>query len=224
MRKLVLGWVVVIVFAAVGRAQIVITEVDSAGSNATYAKDWFELTNTGASSVNITGWAFDDDSHSFGAAISLRGVTSIAAGQSVVFMESDTAGANDAANEAAFKTAWFGSTVPAGFTIGTYGGSGVSLSSTNGDQVNIFDSLGNPVTGVAFGSNLTLQTFDNAAGAGNTSSPGPTISTLSVVGVNGAFLAPDGETGSPGVVPEPASLGLMGLGSLAIMVRRRQAR
>jgi hypothetical protein len=69
-------------------ADIVISEVDPAGSgNKSYSADWFELTNTGAAAVSITGWKMDDSGDSFAAAVALTGVSSIAAGQTVVFIE-----------------------------------------------------------------------------------------------------------------------------------------
>ena len=65
--------------------------------------------------------------------------------------------------------------------------------------MNLFDAVGNRITGVSFGASTTGFTFDNAAGLGSTTLPLPTISTLSVAGVNGAFVAADGvEIGSPG--------------------------
>ncbi len=134
----------------------------------------------------------DDNSNSFGSASALNGITSIAPGKSVIFIE------GDASTASAFKTAWFGTNVPSGFTIGTYSGSGVGLS-TGGDAVNLFDASGNRIAGVSFGTSTTGSTFDNKAGLGSTTLPLPTISTLSIAGVNGAFLAADGvETGSPG--------------------------
>lgn len=198
-------------------AVIVISEVHPSGSsNSTYLADWFELTNTGAAAVDITGWKIDDSSNAFATAFALRGVTSILPGQSVVFAEGNAAGSNDATIQAAFKTAWFGGSIPAGFTIGGYGGSGLGLSS-GGDGVNIFDSIGTPIASVSFSAATAGVTFDNAAGLA-----GP-ISALSAVGVNGAFNSlTGGEIGSPGVVPEPATLGLLGLGCLA-MIRRRRA-
>ncbi|MEJ6485594.1 SdiA-regulated domain-containing protein [Nostoc punctiforme UO1] len=174
---------------------LIISEVTpwSSGSSP-YAADWFEVTNTGTSAINITGWKMDDNSNSFGSAIRLNGVTSIAPGKSVVFIE------GDASTASAFKTAWFGTNVPSGFTIGTYSGSGVALS-TGGDAVNLFDASGNRIAGVSFGTSTTGSTFDNKAGLGSTTLPLPTISTLSIAGVNGAFLAADGvETGSPGTI------------------------
>ena len=112
--------------------------------NAPYAADWFELTNTGSTAVDITGWKMDDNSDSASLAVALNGVTSIAAGQSVVFIE------GTAATATSFTSTWFGASPPAGFTIGYLQGSGVGLS-TGGDAVNIFDATNAPVTGVTFG-------------------------------------------------------------------------
>ena len=203
-----------LISAKYASAAIVISEVDAVGSSSTSAADWFELTNTGSSAVTIAGWKMDDNSASFGSAVTLSGVTSIAAGQSVVFIE-DT-GSTDATVNANFKSAWFGANVPASLVLGNYGGSGVGLSS-GGDAVNIFDAGGNLVTGVSFGeSTLAGGSFDNTAGLSN-----KTLSQFSVAGVNGAFNSrTSGEIGSPGIqaapVPLPAA-GLMFLGGLGLL-------
>ena len=60
-----------------------------------------------------------------------------------------------------------------------------------------------------FGSGTSGVSFDNAAGTGGTETPPPLISTLSAVGVNGAFAA-GGETGSPGTITEPPPPGCVG--------------
>ncbi len=108
------------------------------GSSASYATDWFELTNTGSTDIDLTGWKMDDSSKSFSTAVALHGLTTLPAGKSAVFLE-DTGGLDDATLIANFAQAWFGSpTPPAGMLVGFYGGSGVGLSG-NGDGVNIFD-------------------------------------------------------------------------------------
>jgi hypothetical protein len=86
-----------LLLASTARAAIIISEVDSAGSGtAGYGADWFELTNTGASAVNITGWKMDDNSNSFGAAVPLTlAGSSIPAGKSVVFIENTNVGHPD---------------------------------------------------------------------------------------------------------------------------------
>jgi hypothetical protein len=203
--------------AATGRAAILVTEVDPTGSSTpTYGADWIELTNTGPTAVDITGWKLDDNSHALENAVALRGLTSIAAGQSAVFLEGDATGTTDGTIGAAFISAWFGGTAPAGFAMGFYGGSKVGLSS-DGDGVSIFDATSAEVVHVDFGTATSNVTFDNAAGLNNA-----TLTTLSVAGVNGAFANGNGEIGSPGAVPEPASLGLLGVAGVALLMRRRR--
>jgi len=201
-------------------AAVLITEVAPWGSgNAPYATDWFELTNTGSSVVNISGWKMDDNSNSFGSATSLTGITSIGAGESVIFTES--------AATASFLSTWFGTKVPAGLQIGNYTGAGVGLSAT-ADAVNIYNASGVLQANVTFAASdatAPYQTFDNAAGLNNAA-----ISTLSVVGVNGAFVASNdvSEIGSPGriaaAVPEADSYAmlLVGLGLMGFLSRRRK--
>lgn len=169
-----------------------ISEVNPTGSSSSYGADWFEVTNTGTSALDITGWKIDDSSNALANAAALRGVTSIPAGKSAVFLEGLANASTDATLISSFSTAWFGSAVPpADVLIGTYGGSGLGLSS-GGDAVNLFDANGASVTGVAFGAATTGVTFDNTAGVAS-------LSTLSAIGTNGAFLSANGaETGSPG--------------------------
>jgi uncharacterized protein len=176
-----------------------VTEVAPWSSgNSPIAADWFELTNTSKNAINITGWKFDDNSNSFGSALNLDGITSIGAGESVVFVE--TSVTTDAV--ARFKSNWFGTNVPATFKIGSYSGTGAGLS-TGGDAVNIYNANGDLQANVVFGASTTVSpylTFDNAALANNA-----TISTLSEVDKNGAFSIFSSlkftEIGSPGSIP-----------------------
>jgi VCBS repeat-containing protein len=164
--------------------------------NSPVGADWFEVTNGGSAALNITGWRFDDNSNSNANSVALNGVTSIAAGESVIFLEASPA--NAATTIAAFINTWFGGTAPAGLQLGTYSGSGVGLS-TGGDAVNLFDSTGTVRANVSFGNSPAgpYSTFNNAAGLNNAA-----ISTLSSVGTNGAFVAANdaNEIGSPGSV------------------------
>lgn len=202
------------------QAQLVISEVYSAGSgNAAYEADWFEVYNSGGSAVDLMGWKVDDSSATFANAVSLRGIASIAPGQAVIFLEGNAAGDNDATINDAFRTAWFGTSVPSGLTLANYGGSAVGLG-TGGDGVNVYDAGGTLMSSVSFGAATTGFTFDNAAGLNNSA-----ISQLSAVGVNGAFTAFNGaEVGSPGLVPEPSVLALLGVGGIACLVWRRSKR
>lgn len=195
--------------SASATASVRITEVSPTASS-TAGSDWFELTNFGGFAVDITGWKMDDNSFNIANAVALSGVTSIAPGESVLFIES-AAGAN----VAAFRSWWGGlSTVQVGF----YSGSGVGLSS-GGDGVIVFDALNAPVEQVSFGAPVT---------------PPPAISfgfnpstlvfgAASVNGVNGAFLSTGGtpnDVGSPGLIPTPGAAALLALG--ALVGRRRR--
>ena len=118
-------------------AAVFISEVYPTGSSSDSSIDWFEVTNTGNTALDITGWKMDDGSNLFANSVALRGLTSIPAGKSAVFFEGLADGSTDGTQIASFSTAWFGSpTPPAGFLIGAYGGSGVSLG-TGGDAVNL---------------------------------------------------------------------------------------
>ena len=211
---------VCLLLAVSAQAAVIVSEVHSTGSSASYMGDWFELTNTGGSAVAIAGWKMDDSTNLFANAVTLDGVSSIAAGQSVVFMESP------GGSTSGFLNAWFGGSPPLGFTLGTYTGSGVGLGSGGGgDEVNIFDGSGVPQASVSFGAATPGVSFDNAAGL-----TGP-ITQLSSVGVNGAFTSnTGGEIGSPGTiagaaVPEPGSALLFVLGGIGASIfgtRRRK--
>lgn len=177
---------------SVGR--LIISEVAPwSSTNSPFQTDWFELTNTSAHTIDITGWKVDDSSESFAAALALNGITSIAAGESVIFMETDDLGGKGAS----FLSTWFGASPPAGLQIGSYTGGGIGLS-TSGDAVNLYNSSGVLQAKVFFAaspSGPTFPTFDNAAGINNAA-----ISQLSSVGLNGAFIAANdsNEIGSPG--------------------------
>jgi 2',3'-cyclic-nucleotide 2'-phosphodiesterase (5'-nucleotidase family)/uncharacterized protein YjiK len=185
-------------FAAPGVLRI--TEVAAWGSgNGNYLADWFEVTNTGARAVDISGWKMDDSSESPAAALSLTGVTSIAPGESVIFLETAT----PETTIATFRSTWFSTTPPPALQIGSYTGSGAGLS-TGGDAVVLYDINNIRQAKVFFGASPSatpFASFDNSEGADNVS-----LATLSVVGTNGAFVAltDADEIGSPGTTVSAA--------------------
>ena len=214
------------------QAQVLIRITEAMSSSGTGGTpDWIELTNLGNTAANINGWKVDDSSRAFGTSILLNGITSIAAGESVVFFETSTANlgsgawATDLTN---FRSFW-GSL--SGIQVGYYGGSGIGLSSS-GDGMIVFNSSGTEqTTYVSFGAATAGTSFNFAydATGGLTSA----ANALSVAGVYGATTvsAAWGATGTaisntagPGTivtVPEPSSSALLGLGTLALLGLRR---
>jgi len=186
-----------------GTANLIISEVapwSSGNSPAALAVDWFEVTNIGTAVANISGWKMDDSAPTLATAVALSGITSIAPGESVIFLETNAL----PAKKAAFLSLWFGANPPPNLQVGNYTGGGVGLG-TGGDGVNLYDTTPTPGAiraSVSFGANATApyRTFDNAAGLNGTS-----ISTLSAIGINGAFAAVGdvSETGSPGTIGAP---------------------
>jgi uncharacterized protein YjiK/2',3'-cyclic-nucleotide 2'-phosphodiesterase (5'-nucleotidase family) len=176
---------------------LIVTEVApwSSGNSPVILADWFEVTNVSASPVNITGWKVDDSSALFTSALTLNGITTIAPGESVIFLESSATNL-PATVIANFKSVWFGSSVPVGLQVGTYQGSGIGLG-TGGDAVNLYNASGVKHSGVSFGAadaTSPYQTFDNTAAVNDA-----VLTLLSTTGVNGAFTATNTtEIGSPG--------------------------
>jgi hypothetical protein len=176
--------------SAHAQAVLRITEaMSSSGPGAT--ADWFEVTNYGTTAADITGFKMDDNSFAAGSAVLLNGVTTIAPGESVVFVESAT----PVTDVPAFRAFW-------GFTesvqVGSYTGSGVSFGS-GGDAVVIFNAAAVEITRITFGAATTGRSFYyvyNSAGTMlSTGSP------VSAPGSLGAFTSANasGNVGSPGI-------------------------
>ncbi|WP_411846759.1 choice-of-anchor I family protein [Roseibacillus persicicus] len=174
---------------------LIISEVAPWSSGRDIDADWFEVTNLTAREISIEGWSYDDNSESSATAVPLHGITTLAAGESVIFIEANTPEDLESLR-AEFLSLWFGDQAPAALQIGSYSGSGIGLSG-NGDAVNLFDSEGNRRANVFFGASPEgpYATFDNAAGLEQAELP-----RLSIVGLHGAFaaFADQEQIGSPG--------------------------
>ena len=202
--KKVLFFLIVLCSSSGVQSQVRITEVMSNGG----PTDWFELTNFGSTTVDITGWKMDDNSFAFANSVLLNGITSIAAGERVIFGESGSA-----TYASTFRTLWgISNTVQ----VGSYTGSGVGLAS-GGDGVIVFTSTGTEVHRVSFLTSTAGTSFYwgyNADGTFNTSYVGASnVGLASVVGTIGTqitFLIST-NTGSPGtsITPVNPVLGCM---------------
>ena len=206
-------------FTATASANLQITEVWTGLSGEDGTADWFELTNFGASPIDTGDFYYVDDEALFAEASQLDSFV-LAPGESAIFLTDDGA-ADDVtyANAIEEFLALWGAVANVGYSNG-----GGNLGQ-GGDEVNIFDASETIIETVSYASSGDLATFDDSDGDGTTA--------LSVVGVNGAYESnvffndnlglPNDEAtmiGSPGVVPEPASLALVGIGGLALLRRR----
>ncbi len=211
--SIIASWIVV---GAV-QAEIRITEVMNASAHpgGTSNGDWFELSNTGLLAVDITGWSWDDSTATAGSS-GFGSITSISAGQSVIFVQ-ETAG-----EEAGWLTDWGLS----GVGVANLGASLPTFQdfSSAGDSLFIYDSGNSLVASAVFGAETSGFSFEwDGAGV----SLG-----VSAIGENGAFRATGNgaggagiDVGSPGTfaVPEPASAALLVLGGAFLFQKRRRA-
>jgi hypothetical protein len=198
--------------AASASASVRITEaMSSSGSGGTM--DWFEVTNYGSSAVDITGWRMDDNGFSFGASVALSGITSIAAGQSVIFIE------GTAADVAGFTSFWGGLS---GVSVGYYSGSGISFSS-GGDGVVLYNASGTETTARAtFGAATTGSSFYFDLAPNNVG----IVSTVGTIGTQLTFATTGsvvniGSLGTAIAIPAPGAVAL--LAAAGMVSRRRRA-
>ncbi|MFM9967678.1 MAG: choice-of-anchor I family protein [Burkholderiales bacterium] len=142
------------------KPNVLITEVNSNAGPA----DFFELYNYGSTTVDLSGWKWDDDSASFtdAASATFASGTTIAAGQRLVVVASTT--------DATFKTNWgLASDVP---TV-AFGGPG--LGGAPGDAVVLFNAAGAVVT------SFNYSSTNKTATDGTTIAPSVTTSGASLV-------------------------------------------
>jgi hypothetical protein len=197
-RKLVTSLAVALTASASGaNGQLILTEAQSDGLS-----DFWELTNTGASAVDLSGWKWDDDSRSASdaAAVTIPGGTSIAPGESIVFT---------ATAAATFRSQWgLASTVQV--IVGGPGfgmNDGIALFNASNVEQFFFSYAGGGFTradgslsggghaGISAGGSASKSLVWNPAFGAST--PRYTFATGNTLGT---FVAPGGanDAGSPG--------------------------
>lgn len=174
-------------------AQLRITEVmsDSAHSDPNAGGDWFEITNAGASAVNIQGYSFDDDGARPGASGGFPSY-SLSPGESVIVL--------DDSSSVRFKALWnldAGVRVITNTEISNYQGLG-----KGGDTVFLFSNNGSVVDNFVFGA--ATEGFSFARFINGDPVPGG----ISSDGNFGAYESDDAseDVASPGIaadLPDP---------------------
>lgn len=163
---------------------LAITEIMASSNdpNTSINDDWFEITNYGFSAVDLGGFSFDDNSWLPGTVVFPS--TVIAPGEAIVVAQID------AANEAAFRSAWnLGPWVQVlvneDFSTGQPG------FSSSGDGVALFDTSSTPIEICRAQYSTALAgfsiEFDTAC----------TYLGNSTVGVRGAYASTGSDVGSP---------------------------
>ncbi len=205
--------------ATMAAIDLQITEAYTGLSGEDGTPDWIEVTNFGDMDADTGNYWYDDNGPNIADGGNLDSFV-LGQGESAVFLL-DTAPADDVTYTTAIEefTAIWGSITNLGHTNG---GGNLGQGSDNANLMlgdgTVFDSL-------EYASGGNLETFENL---------NDTVQ-LSVDGVNGAYesapffndnlsLPNDTATliGSPGVVPEPASILLLCSGAVAVLARRRQ--
>ncbi len=200
---------------AATQADILITEVmyDNAGGN---EHEYIELYNNGVTTIDLTGYTISDDPAQDTPHTYTLTSGSIEPGGTAVLVRIDTARLIEN-----YENAWGASInwieVP---TWPTY--------TNGGDVVVLTDPASNVVASVAYGAGVGFPASNDSASIYmlDVDAVNPYDASnwaLSQDGVDGAHYGNSPRTadiGSPGVIPEPASLALMGLGAAA-MIRRR---
>ncbi|USN99739.1 MAG: PEP-CTERM sorting domain-containing protein [Phycisphaeraceae bacterium] len=204
--------------AGVASAGIEITETWTGLSGEDGTQDWIEVTYYGPGTFD-TGTIYYDDSSASVADGGLLDSFILSNGESAVFLL-DTAPVDDLTYSTAIEefTAIWGPVLNLGHTNG---GGGLGQS---GDEAYLLDAANNILDVLAYAASGDLATFEKLGG----------ITRLSVLGENGAYesnpffndnlgLPDDTATliGSPGAVPAPATVALLGLAGLGAASRRR---
>jgi hypothetical protein len=205
-------------FTATANADLAITEIMSQSDHSGGTDfDWWELTNTSSSSVDLTGYSWDD-LYAHGApqtpvpGTNVFGNVSIAPNESILILCTDA----DEALNLTFEWDLYNKGVNTynmeeHFTAG-FPGSGLG----DPDGVVLFDAGEVFVTSVEYPSRTT--------GFSNEWDTSGAFLSLSVIGENGAYQSTNSnpDIASPGyAVPEPAMILVFGLGGIALRRKRR---
>ena len=210
-RKTIVGLSAALLLASAGAAsaQMRITEY-----SASPAPEFVEFTNMGNAAIDLTGWSWSDSDEQPGDQPLLGTFGLVQSHESVIFTEGDPTD---------FRTRWG---LPG--SVNVVGGNTNSNLSSGGDEINIYDAVGNLVDRLTY-----TSAFNGVPNSRNILSTqlGLNHAPLSVLSsVGDAFsshVATDGRVGNPGFypfasVPEPASIVLMVLGGIGLALIRRR--
>jgi len=184
--------------ASVASANIIISEVNSNGVGG----DFFEIHNTGASAVDLTGWKWVDNASGGNGGPSYNGSRAFAfdafslAPGAVAIVVTDASGG--AAGNTAFATSWGGLPGASFLTFTVPSGTGNGLGSS--DLIALFNASGTFVTGVNYGIASV-----NVTDVNGTVALAPLKRSASLNSLGGHAGAAGGGTATESLVWNPAS-------------------
>ncbi|MEM7627096.1 MAG: PEP-CTERM sorting domain-containing protein [Planctomycetota bacterium] len=201
---------------ASAQADFQITEAYTGISGPDGTADWLEISNLGDAAGSLLGLAVDDESADFTAGGDLPDFTLTPGASVVVLIDLDPG--TTAAEIADFEAVW-------GTGIDVIGVEGGGSFGGGGDAAVLLDGVDSPVDFLVTPGDLSglLATITDIDGDGS--------SAGAILGFEGAFESnpfandnfPGGTVtlvGSPGVVPEPASVALLAVAGFALIRRR----
>ena len=190
-----------------------ITEIWPGQPGADITKDWFEITNVGdtawVSGVDTNLFA-DDSSALFCFVQQIFSLPDIQPGEAVIVLMEGVE-----ADETTFFNAWDPVKPQNLDAIGRANGSGLGLSQPD-DGVVLFDASGAVLAFATYEVSTTAQSYDVTLGAYSTvGNASGAVASFALGGSNAPAI------GSPGNIPEPASIVLILMGSVLVSGRRR---
>lgn len=188
-------------------AQMRITEWAYSGADL----EFIEFTNVGTSSIDMTGWSYDDDSRLAGT-VDLSGFGTVAAGESVILAENSAAG---------FRTAW-------GLAASVKVIGDLTTNLGRNDEINLFDASAALADRLTFGDQNIPGSIRTQNASGNTTPANYGANNvlgwvLSTVGDSyGSWASTGGDVGNPGKapVPEPATMAVLITGAACLLRKR----
>lgn len=206
--------------AGVASADLAITEIYTGISGADGTVDWIEVTNNSGATVDTGNFWYDDSSADINDGGQLDSIQ-LGAGQSAIFLISDDDAPNNDVDFASAITEFNSIWSYSGFIGLTNGGGGLGQGS---DSANLLDSMNIVLSSAGYDSSGALATLDYILDPSG-------VSSLDVNGAyeSNAFFNEDQGSpnsmvtliGSPGVVPAPGAVALLGLGGMFCARRRR---